>query len=301
MNWRLSLVVCVSIITLSVARAQVTLPGAAPASPEGTPAAAPKPAPKAKKGGEAKAAKAAKKESPGAPAAAPIDGRPLMLNGKAGLLQLSGSGPALQLDRLRLAGESLSDPSQPCAVDIISEKPIEAKSEGRPDGLDRYDVDVPACPFAFDVLDEAVIVPSQITACVFKAADCQTSPGGLWGPDGDSLEKDAEAIGKRRNEAEKAMAKALRAIQERVADNPEAANLLKDQNGFPGQRDDACREYAKETALGFCAASLTEAHTALLDARLAALATPAGTSEKPVTPVKKKKKPKAETAAEPAQ
>ena len=166
-----------------------------------------------------------------------------MLNGRDGLLQISGSGETLQIDKLRLPGESVSDPSQRCIVDIVGEKPIEATSEGRPDGLDRYDVDVPACPFTFDVLDGAVLVPSQITACVFKAADCQTSPGGLWGPDGAGLEKDAAAIGKRRNEAEKAMARALRAIEERAKDNPDAAALLRDQNGFPGERDDACRDY----------------------------------------------------------
>src|SRR5208283_2620054 len=96
-----------------------------------------------------------------APDPASIDGKPLLLNGDAGLLQLSGSGQSLQVEKLRLAGESVSDPSQRCIVDIVGEKPIMATGVGRPDGLERFEVDVPACPFAFDVLDGAVLVPSS--------------------------------------------------------------------------------------------------------------------------------------------
>ncbi len=221
-----------------------------------------------------------------------------MLNGKEGLLQISGSGQTLQVDKLRLLGESVSDSSQRCIVDIVGEKPIEARSEGRPDGLERYDVDVPACPFAFDVIDGAALVPSQITACVFKAADCQTGPGGLWGPDGAELEKDAAAIGKRRNEAEKAMAKAVRAIGVRSKDDPDATALLRDQDAFPGRRDEACRDYLKESAHGFCAMALTEARAALLEARLAAVSSPAAKANGAATreKEKKKKKPKAPAA-----
>ena len=146
-----------------------------------------------------------------------------------------------------------------------------ATSVGRPDGLEQFEADVSACPFAFDVLDGAVLVPAQITACVFKAADCQTSPGGLWGPDATELQKDAATIEKRRSDAEKAMGKALHAIEERAKDNPDAENLVRDQNGFAGARDDACRGYVKESTFGYCAASLTEARAALLEARLAAL------------------------------
>ncbi len=220
-----------------------------------------------------------------------------MLNGGAGLLQLSGQGQTLQVDKLSLAGEGVSDASQHCVVNIVGEKPIAATSDGRPDGLERYEVDVPACPFAFDVLDGAVLVPSQITACVFKAADCQTSPSGLWGPDGGSLDADVAAIGKRRTQAENATARALHELEELAKDNADAANLLKEQGGFAGERDDICRDYVKESAHGFCAASVTAAHAALLQARLAALspekADKSAKSEKPA----RHKKPKAADAA----
>lgn len=285
MNWRLAVVVSGLVLALAPARAQLALPGAAPPAPVGAAAVASKPK---KAGAGKKEAKAGKKELSTAPAVETIVGRPLSRNGKEGLLQVSGSGKTLNVEKLRLPGESVSDPSQRCIVDIVGEKPIAATIEGRPDGLDRYDVDVPACPFTFDVLDGAILVPSQISACVFKAADCQTSPGGLWGPAG--AEKDAAAIGKRRNEAEKAMARAVHAIEERAGDNPDAAGLLRDQNAFPGQRDEACRDYVDENADGYCAMSLTEARAALLEARLAALSPAKGSDSAKAE--KKRKKPK---------
>ena len=202
-----------------------------------------------------------------------------MLNGKSGLLQISGDDKTATIDKLELAGESVSDPSQRCVVDIVGEKPILATSAGRPDGLMRFEADVPACPIAFDVLDGAVLVPAQITACVFKAADCQTTPGGLWGPDGASLVGDAAKIVKERAEAEKAMAKIVRAIEDRAKDSPEAASLARDQNAFAGQRDELCRDYAKESLHGYCALRVTQARTALLQTRLDALATAAAPAD----------------------
>ena len=96
------------------------------------------------------------------------------------------------------------------------------------------------------------------------------------------------------------MGKALHAIEELAKDNPDAANLLRDQKGFPGERDDACRGYVKEGALGYCAANLTEARAALLQARLAALqpASAAKTGKSASEKRKKKKKPSDAAAAQ---
>ncbi len=278
--------------------AQLALPGAAASQQDGAAAVAPKSkrsgsAAKADKSGNAdksgKAARAALKSAPGAES---IDGRPLMLNGKAGLLQISGRGETLQIDKLSLAGEGVSDPTQRCILNIVGEKPIVAVSDGRPDGLERYHAEVPACPFAFDVLDGAVLVPAQITACVFKSADCQTSPSGLWGPDGTTLAADAAAIGKRRTEAENAMASALHGLEDRAKNNADAAALVRDQSGFAGERDDICRDYVQESEHGFCAASVTAARAALLEARLAAFSGSGGKS------VKSDKSAKADKSAE---
>ncbi len=277
-------------LAASEAGAQLVLPGAAPATAAGaksTPA-------KARTSGASKSAGAsAKSVKPGAvPGVAAIAGRPLMLNGKSGLLQISGDDKGATIDKLQLAGESVSDSSQHCVVDIVGENPIKATSVGRPDGLERFEAAVPACPFSFDVLDGAALAPSQITACVFKAADCQTGPGGLWGPDGASLVGDAATFAKERVEADKAMAKAVRAIQARAADNPDAADLIRDQNGFAGQRDDTCRDYVKESVHGYCALRLTQARAVLLETRLSEFAAAAAgktASEKPAKAKTKKK------------
>ncbi len=122
----------------------------------------------------------------------------------------------------------------------------------------------------------------------------------MWGPDGAALEPQADAIAKRRAEAEKTIGKALQAIAERATNNKDAAQLLEDQKAFGGQRDDACRAYQKEQALGFCAASLSEARAAMLEARLATFGPTSakeakGDKSKKKTAHKKKPKP-----AEPA-
>jgi hypothetical protein len=286
--------VCV-LFAASETHAQLVLPGAAPAAPQG--AAAPA---KPKHAGALSQGAGASAKSPNAPTApgvAGLVGRPLLLNGKSGLLQISGDDKMVTIDKLQLAGEGVSDPSQQCVVDIVGEKPIEATNVGRPDGLERFEADIPACPISFDILDGASLVPSQITACVFKAADCQTSPGGLWGPDGSSL-TDAATIVKERAQAEKAMAKVLQSIQARAADSPSAANLVRDQTAFTGQRDDACRDYVKESLLGYCALRLTEARTALLETRLDEIR--GGGAAKIATDKGKKTKPKQKPAADAA-
>ena len=114
----------------------------------------------------------------------------------------------------------------------------------------------------------------------------------MWGPDGSSLEKDAAQLAKERAEAEKAMGKAVQALEGRAENNPEAASLLRDQGAFAGQRDDACRAYLKESVHGYCATRLTEARTALLRARIDALG-----PEAAAKPEKKKKKKPTKDAA----
>ena len=242
------------------------LPGAAPAAAEGaTTGSKPKSAHKAGSGGKTSSAKPAK---PAAGGIASVAGRPLLLNGKSGLLQLSGDDTTATIDKLELAGEGVSDSSQRCVVDIIGETPIQATNVGRPDGLERFEAKIPACPISFDVLDGAVLAPTQLTACVFKAADCQTTPGGLWGPEGASLVGDAARIVKERGEAERTMGKILHMIEDRAADSTQAADIVRDQNGFAGRRDELCRDYAKESVHGYCALRVTEARVALLQTRL---------------------------------
>ena len=159
-----------------------------------------------------------------------------------------------------------------------------ATSVGRPDGLMRFEADIPACPIAFDVLDGAVLVPAQITACVFKAADCQTTPGGLWGPDGALARRrrGQDRQGTRRGGKGDGQDRA-RDRGSRQGQPARRPTWSRDQNAFAGQRDELCHDYAKESLHGYCALRVTQARTALLQTRLdalAAAATPATASEK---------------------
>ena len=297
---RCFLMVFCALLAASPASAQLALPGAAPASSAGADVTAPKARKSSAKAGGGKARAEGKPIKLAPPGLDSVVGKPLLLNGTNGLLQISGAGDSVQIDKLKLVGEAISDSSQRCIVDIVGETPIKATHVDSADGLDRFEAEVPACPFAFEVLSGAVMVPSQITACVFKAADCQTSPGGLWGPDGAALPS-ADAIDKRRAQAEKSIGKALQKLQERASDSSDASALLTEQKDFAGQRDDSCHGYVKEAALGFCAASLTEARAIRLQASLAALgAAPAGKPGKAKVKAKpghKKKSPAAAPAA----
>jgi hypothetical protein len=297
--------VCGALALAGPARAQLVLPGAAPPAASGASVAPLKPkrmqAPKAAPGAHASPATGKTAGLP-APGLEGVAGKPLMLDGHSGVLQVSGSSDALRIDTLKLAGEGVADSSQKCVVDIVGETPIAATKVQSQDGLAWYEAEVPACPFSFEVLTGAIRVPSQITACVFKAADCQTSPGGVWGPDGATLAPQADSIGKRRGAAEKAMSRALRAIEEKTATNADAAALVMEQKDFAGQRDESCHGYDKEAIHGFCASALTEARAALLEARLAGFAPAKAAKSEHGAPKKapKKKKPAAPSAPPPA-
>ena len=96
--------------------------------------------------------------------------------------------------------------------------------------------------------------------------------------------------------AEKAMGKLVRTIEDRAEDNKQAADLVRDQNGFAAQRDELCRDYAKESLHGYCALRVTEARTALLQTRLDELS-PATASK--TTSEKSKKAKSRKSAKEP--
>jgi hypothetical protein len=246
-----------ALLCCGVAYAQLALPGASPPASGDAPA-------------EAAAPKKAHKATSLARAPGPeaIAGRDLLLNGAEGELRVSRGekDKSLKVDKFTLMGEVVSDPAQKCRIDIVADAPIEARNLGAPDGLVRYSVDIPACPLTFDVLDGAVLAPAQATACVFQAADCQANPGGLWGPDGASLEKDAKAIARERARADASISDSLRRLQAHDK-GASAATFAREQNDFAAQRAEICRAYAGEAQHGFCAARLTQARAALLHMR----------------------------------
>jgi hypothetical protein len=215
-------------------------------------------------------------------------GRALLLNGADGLLQFSGSADSLQVDRLTLLGEVISDPTRQCRIDVGGGTAIAARSLGRPDGLLHFAVDIPACPFEFDVLDGAVLVPPQLRACIFKEADCQASPSGLWGPAGADLAAQSKPIEQERARAQAALTANYRALAARLNDPAKADDLARDQSRFSSDREDVCRAYSREGAHGFCATRLTAARAAFLKARFDEAAP---VSDKPSLPTKRKRKP----------
>ncbi len=199
---------------------------------------------------------------------ASLVGRRLHLFGRTGELVLAnGKGKALDIVKLTLPGEVISDPSQKCEITIVGEAPIEAKPQGDPDGPPRYVADIPACPFAFDALSESVLAPQQTTACVFAAADCQANPSGLWGPDVFTLAAETTALAEARQRAEKSIVAHVNALIARKATTQ--SDISKEMGDFAASREQVCRDYEDESTSDFCHTELTEARELLLRHRLA--------------------------------
>jgi hypothetical protein len=195
-------------------------------------------------------------------------GQPLKLNGRDGEMTLWGRDRALKIAKLTLAGEVISDPTQKCRIDIVGDQPIEAKSLGRPDGLARYEAEIPVCTFTFDVVEGAALVPAQNAACVFKAADCRASPGGLWGPDAASLADEAKAIAQARAHADDAATRLLKTLAARLKGKPEADDVERDEADLVTRGQEICRDYDKESDHGFCASRMAQMRAAWLKARV---------------------------------
>ena len=262
-NLKVALALGVILPFADPAGAQLVLPGAAAPAPAGS-----KLKPATRPSAARPAGHAVTHPALGAPPAlASILDHPLRLNGKAGVLKLSMRDNVLRIEQLKLSGEFISDSSKHCEVELTTEKPIVAEAQGRPDGLLRFSADIPACPLSFDVVDGGVAAPAQNAACVFQAADCQTSPAGVWGPEGASLVKIAPEIAKERRRADEEMSSNLRALLARQAGSPAALETTRGQNGFVADRTDLCREYDREREHGFCTARVTTARAAFLRAR----------------------------------
>ncbi len=249
-------------LTASGASAQMMLPGAVQAAPEGT------------QNEETPAAPDAAKPKPAAarpPGEEQIVDRDLSLNGAQGLIWLQrASGGGLEITALSLAGEQISHPGVECRLDVVAGAPIAAKAAGKPNGLLRYEVGIAACPFALDVLDGAVLVMRPGKTCDFAAADCRVDPTGLWGPPAAAIDdKAAKQFERERGAAETTMRANFRALLASAGKNKAAVKAIaSEQAGFSSDREVACRNYAGEDAHGFCALRLTQARAFALEAQL---------------------------------
>ena len=138
---------------------------------------------------------------------------------------------------------------------------------GRPEGLARYELAVPACPIAADLVDGALWVRGSAPACLVEAADCRIDPRGLWGPEPAALVALARPIEQDRSQADRTVRENYKALAQRAKPH-EVRTVVSEQAAFSAERETLCRSYAREAAHGFCNARFTEARAAELAARL---------------------------------
>lgn len=249
--------VAATLLIWAPARAQLLLPGAIQSSPPaGNPAGAP-----------AKARPVVLKPPP----ESTITGLELARDGADGTIAFGGApGMGLEITHLSLAGEAISHPGEQCRVDVVSDTPIQTVFTGRPDGVSRYEVNIEACPFSFDVLDGAVMISRAPPSCDFSAADCRAAMAGFWGPPGKSFGPDQiKQLERERGLAESSMRAEFRALLANAGkDKAAIKKIAGEQAGFSSERDVTCRNYTGEDVHGFCALRVTQARALALQTAL---------------------------------
>jgi hypothetical protein len=226
-------------------------------------------------------------------------GQNLLRDGAVGAITLARQGKDIGITKLSLEGEQISKPGEPCHVDVSEGLPLAAHFSGRPVGLSRYQVDLQACPFSFDVLEGAILVPKG-HACNFTAADCHVDPAGLWGPQGNTISAArAHEMEQSRLRIETDMRANFRVLLGHAGkDKAAIKRIAGEQAGFSSERETLCHSYALESVHGFCALEITRARVLALLAQLGAVSDKQD-EIKTAPPVKKKPKPPS-VAAEPA-
>lgn len=218
-------------------------------------------------------------------------GHDLLRDGSAGALNLARQGKDIGIVKLSLEGEEISKPGEPCHVNVEAGLPIATHFAGRPSGLSRYQVDLQACPFSFDVLEGAVFVPKG-QSCDFAAADCHVDPAGLWGPQGNSFSQTrVHEMEQARIRIESDMRANFKVLLSQAGkDKATIKRVAGEQAGFSSERETLCHSYAFESAHGFCALEITRARVMGL---LAQLGSVSDRPDEPRPAPKKKPKPPA--------
>ncbi len=172
--------------------------------------------------------------------------------------QFPRQGDTLAITRLVLSGERMSNRREACRVEVEG-GPFAASPMGRHEGLKRYAIKIPACPFTFVVLDAAILAtvaeganPAQPPAstrpdnragntagmCSFTQADCVVHIGGVWGPAGSSIPKgEIENILKARGASEKnALANYRALVSQATGDRQKVRAIAAEQASFSSKR-----------------------------------------------------------------
>ncbi|MCJ2108006.1 hypothetical protein MKK70_22030 [Methylobacterium sp. E-041] len=216
-----------------------------------------------------------------APSEDGVVGQELMLNGLTGSLKLERSGSGMAA-RITLPGTKVSQPTEACKVPLGGGGPVSLTSEGKPEGVPRYEAAAAECPLRFDVTEGGVLVSSlgPTPLCTFSAQDCATAPVGLWGPAAAGLIPRSAEFDSARGVADKAVRENYKLMTQR-ARREDVRPIVTEQAAFSSDREQLCRTYAREGAHGFCHLRVTENRALALATRLGVTvtttATPAAT------------------------
>ncbi|MBE7248470.1 MAG: hypothetical protein INR63_26285 [Actinomycetospora chiangmaiensis] len=243
------------------------LPETPPAPPPGAPGEPGQPpAPEAPRAPPAPARPVVLK----APSEDGVIGQDLQLNGTAGSLKLERSGPAVTA-RITLPGTRISQPAESCTVPLGGGSPVTLSSEGKPEGVPRYEAAGAECPLRLDVTEGGILVSTLGSGpvCTFSAADCATTPTGLWGPAPATLLPRAGEFDTARGVADKAVRDNYKLMTQR-ARREDVRPIVSEQAAFSSDREQFCRGYAREGTHGFCHLRFTENRALALATRLGA-------------------------------
>ncbi|MCJ2088694.1 hypothetical protein MKK88_22330 [Methylobacterium sp. E-005] len=243
------------------------LPEAPPAPPPGAPGEPGQPpAPEVPRAPPAPARPVVLK----APSEDGVIGQDLQLNGMSGSLKLERSANAVTA-RISLPGTKISQPTESCTVPLGGGSPVTLSSEGKPDGVPRYEAAGAECPLRLDVTEGGVLVSTLGSGpvCTFSAADCATTPTGLWGPAPATLIPRAGEFDTARGVADKAVRDNYKLMTQR-ARREDVRPIVTEQAAFSSDREQFCRGYAREGTHGFCHLRFTENRALALATRLGA-------------------------------
>lgn len=205
-----------------------------------------------------------------APSEDGVIGEELQLNGLNGSLKLQRAGSGLTA-LVTLPGTKISQPTESCTVKLNAGAALALSSEGKPDGVSRYEAAGAECPLRFEILDGSVLAKplGEGKSCAFTAADCLTTPGGLWGPGATGLIPRAAEFDTGRGVSDKAVRDNFKVMGQRMK-GQDIRPVVQEQAAFSSDREEVCRTYAREGAHGFCHLRYTEARALSLAVRLGA-------------------------------
>jgi hypothetical protein len=216
-----------------------------------------------------------------APTEENVFGQDLQLNGLAGGLKFERAGTGVSA-RITLPGTKISQPTETCSVKLNAGNPVALTSSGKPEGIARFEAAASECPLRFDVLDGSVLATplGGNPICTFSAADCATTPKGLWGPPAASLIGRAGEFDGARGTADRAVYDNYKVMVQRVR-GQDVRPVVQEQAAFSSDREELCRTYAREGVHGFCHLRVTEARAISLATRLGVNVSTASATPRP--------------------